>query len=177
VQQILHDKKCEHLRLRKIAPTVLVSEFDLNEVITELREFGYLPAAENAGGVLLSQPNLRRAKSRPKPPRIISDFTTPKEAVVLSAVKTVKTGDKSRKVEPIVPGTSANETLSLINQYIEEQSSLMIAYADTNGGVTNRIIKPISISLGTLTARDHVTGELTQFRIPRITGVAPAPAE
>jgi predicted DNA-binding transcriptional regulator YafY len=53
----------------------------------------------------------------------------------------------------------------------------MIAYADTNGGVTNRIIQPISISLGTLTARDHVTGELTQFRIPRITGVAPAPAE
>jgi hypothetical protein len=177
VQQILHDKKCEHLRLRKIAPTVLVSEFELAEVIGELREFGYLPAAENAGGVLLSQPNLRRAKSRPKPPRIISDFTAPKEAVVLSAVKAVKTGDRSRKVEPIVPGTSANETLSLINQYIEEQSSLMIAYADTNGGVTNRIIQPISISLGTLTARDHVTGELTQFRIPRITGVAPAPAE
>jgi predicted DNA-binding transcriptional regulator YafY len=80
-------------------------------------------------------------------------------------------------VQPIVPGTSANETLSLLNQYIEEQSSLMIAYADTNGGVTNRIIQPVSISLGTLTARDHVTGELTQFRIPRITGVAPAPAE
>ena len=177
VQQILHDKKCEHLRLRKIAPTVLVSEFELAEVISELREFGYLPAAENAGGVLLSQPNLRRAKSRPKPPRIISDFTAPKEAVVLSAVKAVKTGDRSRKVEPIVPGTSANETLSLINQYIEEQSSLMIAYADTNGGVINRIIQPLSISLGTLTARDHVTGELTQFRIPRITGVAPAPAE
>ena len=177
VQQILHDKKCEHLRLRKIAPTVLVSEFELAEVIGELREFGYLPAAENAGGVLLSQPNLRRAKSRPMPPRIISDFTTPKEAVVLSAVKAVKTGDRSRKVEPIVPGTSANETLSLINQYIEEQSSLMIAYADTNGGVINRIIQPISISLGTLTARDHVTGDLTQFRIPRITGVAPAPAE
>jgi len=177
VQQILHDKKCEHLRLRKIAPTVLVSEFELAEVISELREFGYLPAAENAGGVLLSQPNLRRAKSRPKPPRIISDFTAPKDALVLSAVKAVKTGDRSRKVEPIVPGTSANETLSLINQYIEEQSSLMIAYADTNGGVINRIIQPLSISLGTLTARDHVTGELTQFRIPRITGVAPAPAE
>lgn len=177
VQQILHDKKCEHLRLRKIAPTVLVSEFELTEVISELREFGYLPAAENAGGVLLSQPNLRRAKSRPKPPRIISDFTAPKDAVVLSAVKAVKTGDRSRKVQPIVPGTSANETLSLLNQYIEEQSSLMIAYADTNGGVINRIIQPVSISLGTLTARDHVTGELTQFRIPRITGVAPAPAE
>jgi hypothetical protein len=46
VQQILHDKKCEHLRLRKIAPQVLVTEFELTEVIGELREYGYLPAAE-----------------------------------------------------------------------------------------------------------------------------------
>lgn len=46
VQQILHDKKCEHLRLRKIALQVLVTELELPEVISELREYGYLPAAE-----------------------------------------------------------------------------------------------------------------------------------
>jgi hypothetical protein len=36
------------------------------------------------------------------------------------------------------------------------------------------LIDPISISLGTLVARDHATGEVAYFRIPRITGVAPA---
>jgi hypothetical protein len=174
VQQILHDKKCEHLRLRKIAPQVLVTEFELTEVIGELREYGYLPAAENAGGVLLSQPNLRRAKSRPKPPRIISEFSAPKDAIVLSAVKTIRAGERSRKVEPIVAGTSSNETLTLINQYINEGKTLMISYADNNGGVSNRIIDPISISLGTLTARDEASDEIVQFRIPRINGVAPA---
>lgn len=174
IQQILHDKKCEHLRLRKIAPQVLVSDFDLAEVISELREYGYLPAAENAGGVLLSQPNLRRAKSRPKPPRILSEFSSPKDALVQTAVKTIRAGERSRKVEPIVAGTSSNETLSLINQYITDRKTLMISYADNNGSVSNRIIEPISISLGTLTARDETTGEITQFRIPRINGVAPA---
>lgn len=174
IQQILHDKKCEHLRFRKIAPQVLVSDFELAEVIGELREYGYLPAAENASGILLSQPNLRRAKSRPKPPRIISEFNSPKDAVIQSAVKTVRAGERSRKVEPIVAGTSSNETLSLINQYIADRKTLMISYADNNGSVSNRIIEPISISLGTLTARDETTGELTQFRIPRINGVAPA---
>jgi len=174
VQQILHDKKCEHLRLRKIAPQVLVTEFEITEVIGELREYGYLPAAENAGGVLLSQPNLRRAKSRPKPPRIISEFSAPKDAIVLSAVKTIRAGERSRKVEPIVAGTSSNETLALINQYISEGKTLMISYADNNGGVSNRIIDPISISLGTLTARDEASDEIVQFRIPRINGVAPA---
>jgi hypothetical protein len=174
VQQILHDKKCEHLRFRKIAPQVLVTDFELLEVIGELREYGYLPAAENASGVLLSQPNLRRSKSRPKPPRIISEFSAPQDAVVIAAVKSIRTGERSRKVEPIIPGTSSNETLALINQYIAEGKTLMISYADNNGGVSNRIIDPVSISLGTLTAKDEASGELVQFRIPRINGVAPA---
>jgi len=174
VQQILHDKKCEHLRLRKIAPQVLVTDFELAEVIGELREFGYLPAAENSGGVLLSQPNLRRSKSRPKPPRIISEFTSPKDAIVTAAVKTIRAGERSKKVEPIIPGTSSNETLALINQYINEDKSLIISYADNNGAVSNRIIEPISISLGTLTARDETSDEILQFRIPRINGVAPS---
>jgi hypothetical protein len=174
VQQILHDQKCEHLRLRKIAPQVLVTDFELAEVIGELREFGYLPAAENSGGVLLSQPNLRRSKSRPKPPRIISEFTAPKDAIVTAAVKTIRAGERSKKVEPIIPGTSSNETLALINQYINEGKSLIISYADNNGGVSNRIIEPISISLGTLTARDETSDEILQFRIPRINGVAPS---
>ena len=174
VQQILHDKKCEHLRLRKIAPQVLVTDFELAEVIGELREFGYLPAAENSGGVLVSQPNLRRSKSRPKPPRIISEFTAPKDAIVTAAVKTIRAGERSKKVEPIIPGTSSNETLALINQYINEGKSLIISYADNNGGVSNRIIEPISISLGTLTARDETSDEILQFRIPRINGVAPS---
>jgi hypothetical protein len=174
VQQILHDKKCEHLRLRKIAPQVLVTEFELTEVIGELREYGYLPAAENAGGVLLSQPNLRRAKSRPKPPRIICEFSAPKDAIVLSAVKTIRAGERTRKVDPIVAGTSSNETLTLINQHMNGGKTLMISYADNNGGVSNRIIDPISISLGTLTARDEASDEIVQFRISRINGVAPA---
>ncbi|MCX6449798.1 MAG: helicase-associated domain-containing protein [Actinobacteria bacterium] len=174
IQQILHDKNCEHLRLRKVAAQVLVTDLEHAEVINELREYGYLPAAENASGILLSQPNLRRAKSRPKPPRIISEFSSPKESIVLAAVKTIRAGERSRKVEPIVSGTSSNETLALINQYINEKRTLVISYADNNGGVSNRIIEPISISLGTLTARDETTGEQVQFRIPRINGVAPS---
>jgi predicted DNA-binding transcriptional regulator YafY len=62
----------------------------------------------------------------------------------------------------------------MLNQYIEEQASLTIGYADNNGGVSQKLIDPISISLGTLVARDHATGEVAYFRIPRITGVAPA---
>jgi predicted DNA-binding transcriptional regulator YafY len=76
-----------------------------------------------------------------------------------------------------VPGTSSNETLALLNQFIDSKQAIVISYADNNGGISNRIIQPISITLGTLTARDEGTGEVMQFRIPRINGVAPTVAK
>ena len=176
--QILHDKKLESLRFRKLAPQVLVCDFETGDVIATLREANYLPAAENASGKLISAPAIRRAKSRPKPPRVISETSAPSsqsEIIIKAAVRTLRTGEKASSHKPReVPRTTANETLDLLHQYIEEQASLTIGYADTNGGVSNRLIDPISISLGTLIARDHATGEMQSFRIPRITGVSPA---
>lgn len=173
--QILHDKKLESLRFRKLAPQVLVCDFEAGDVIATLREANYLPAAENASGILISAPAIRRAKSRPRPPRVLSETSAPGEIIIKAAVRTLRTGEKASSHKPRdVPRTTANETLDLLHQYIEEQASLTIGYADTNGGVSNRLIDPISISLGTLIARDHATGEMQSFRIPRITGVSPA---
>lgn len=173
VAQILHDKSLDHIRVRKIAPQVLVTDSDAHEVMTALRESGYLPAAENGSGILISAPAVRRAKSRPKPPRVISEISKPSEVIISSAVRALRAGERATSHKPReVPRTSANETLELLHQYIEEQASLTIGYADSNGGVSNRLIDPVSISLGTLIARDHASGELTTFRIPRITGVS-----
>jgi hypothetical protein len=173
--QILHDIKLESLRFRKLAPQVLVCDFEAGDVIATLREANYLPAAENANGILISAPAIRRAKSRPRPPRVLSETSAPSEIVIKAAVRTLRTGEKASSHKPReVPRTTANETLDLLHQYIEEQASLTIGYADTNGGVSNRLIDPISISLGTLIARDRATGEMQSFRIPRITGVSPA---
>lgn len=175
IQEIIHDKRLEPLRARKLAPQVLVCDVDANELMRALRDAGYLPASENATGVLVSAPTVRRAKSRPKPPRVITDFTSPNEVLVASALRALRAGERASSHKPReVPRTTANETVDLLHQYIEERISLTIGYADTNGGVSNRLIDPLSISLGTLIARDHATGEIAQFRIPRITGVSPA---
>ena len=76
--------------------------------------------------------------------------------------------DKSDTTTPFA--TSANRGEAIVVFMMD----LTIGYADTNGGVSNRLIDPLSISLGTLVARDHATGAITHFRIPRITGVSPA---
>jgi predicted DNA-binding transcriptional regulator YafY len=64
--------------------------------------------------------------------------------------------------------------MDLLNEYLGKGVSLRIGYADTNGGVSLRIIDPLSISLGTLVARDHATNAITPFKISRITGVSNA---
>ena len=182
--QILADKKVEALQLRRIAPEVLVCEHEPQEIISTLRAAGYMPAAESVSGVLLTGPKLNRAKSKPRPPRVIGEIERLSDEVLNGALRALRAGEKSSHKQSslreiaanaltALPRTTANETLEILNQFIKQQKTLSIGYADNNGSATHRIVDPLSISAGSLIARDHGTGEVQSFRIPRITGVAP----
>ena len=174
--EILADKKID-VALRQIAPTVLVSEFDIEEVLNTLRNNGYLPAAESAQGILLTSPHNKRVKNRPKPPRIVGEIEPPTAEAIAAAIRTIKVGEQSTAKQAqlrsngTLPRTTASETLEIINKNLSR--TLSIGYADNNGGVSHRIVDPQQISNGILLARDHSTGELQTFKIIRITGVAP----
>ena len=184
IAQIMNDKKLEVLALRRIAPEVVICDHDAADAMRILRESGYLPAAESSNGLMLSGPRKNRALTKPRPPRIIGEIEAPSEDLFNTAIRAIRTGEKSshkqtrlRQVASealgALPRTTANETMDLVNRFIQEEKSLSIGYADNNGSVTHRIIDPIRVSAGALIARDHATGEVQSFRIPRITGVAP----
>ena len=184
ISQIINDKKLEILGLRRIAPEVVICEMDATDAMRILRECGYLPAGESANGMILTGAKSNRALTKPRPPRIIGEAEVPTDESLTAAIRTLRTGEKSthrqtrlRQVANealgALPRTTANETMDVLQQFISEQKTLSIGYADNNGGVTHRIIDPIRISAGALIARDHATGEVQSFRIPRITGVAP----
>ncbi len=184
IAQIINDKRLEVLSLRRIAPEVLICDHDATDAMRILREAGYLPAGESSSGLMLAGPRSNRAVTKPRPPRIIGEIESPTEENLISAIRALRTGEKSshrqthlRSVASAalgsLPRTTANETLELLTQYIEKAQSLSIGYADNNGSVSHRIIDPLKVSAGSLIARDHATGELQTFRIPRITGVAP----
>lgn len=184
ISQIINDKKLEILGLRRIAPEVVICEMDATDAMRILRECGYLPAGESANGMILTGAKSNRALTKPRPPRIIGEVEVPTDESLTAAIRTLRTGEKSthrqtrlRQVANealgALPRTTANETMDVLQQFISEEKTLSIGYADNNGGVTHRIIDPIRISAGALIARDHATGEVQSFRIPRITGVAP----
>ena len=184
ISQIMNDKNLEILALRRIAPEVVICDMDATDAMRVLRECGYLPAGESANGMILTGPRSNRGLTKPRPPRVIGEVEIPDTESLKTAIRALRTGEKStyrqtrlRQVasEALgqLPRTTANETMDILNQFIIDEKTLSIGYADNNGGVTHRIIDPIRISAGALIARDHATGEVQSFRIPRITGVAP----
>ncbi len=182
--QIISDRKLEGFPLRRIASEVLVCDLDANELMIALRGAGYMPAAESSTGILITGQRVNRAKSKPRPPRVIGEIETPTEETLTAALRALRVAERSSHKQTSLreiaanalgslPRTTANETLDLLHKFIVEGQTLSIGYADNNGAVTHRIIDPLSISAGSLVARDHGTGEIQTFRIPRITGVAP----
>jgi hypothetical protein len=185
IAQIMGDKRLEILSLRRIAPEVLISTFDAAEAIHILRSYGYLPAGEDAKGLLLSGPRVQRAQGKARPPRIIGEYERPDSLQIEGALRALRTGEKSSRKQSTMrniatealgslPRTTANETLELLSDHLQNQpnKSLSIGYADNNGLVSHRIIDPLKLSAGSLLARDHASGEVQTFRIARITGVA-----
>ncbi|CAN2244722.1 helicase-associated domain-containing protein [Candidatus Planktophila dulcis] len=185
ITQILGDKRLDVLGLRKIAPEVLICGHDAAEAMNILRSCGYLPAAEDSRGLLLSGPRIQRAQTKARPPRIIGEYERPDEIQIEGALRALRTGEKSSRKQSTMrniatealgslPRSTANETLELLSDYLQNQptKSLSIGYADNNGLVSHRIIDPLKLSAGSLVARDHATGEVQTFRIARITGVA-----
>jgi hypothetical protein len=182
--QIISDKKLEGFPLRRIASEVLVCDLDSNDLMIALRGAGYMPAAESGTGILITGQRLNRAKSKPRPPRVIGEIEPPTEDTLAAALRALRVAERSSHKQTSLreiasnalgslPRTTANETMDLLHKFITQGHTLSIGYADNNGSVTHRIIDPLSISAGSLIARDHATSEIQTFRIARITGVAP----
>ena len=174
ITAILADKRFEPLGLRQIAPQVLVADVESSLLLEELRAAGYFPAGESSRGAIVSAPLRRRAKAKPRPPRVLGEIASPSPEMIETAIKVLRTGERAsiRRTTRELPRTTAEQTLEILNEYVGKGIALQIGYADTNGAVTLRVIDPLSISLGTLIARDHTTNGVTPFKIARITGVA-----
>lgn len=176
--EAIKDRRLAKLGLRRLAATVLISEATLEETLKVLRAYGYSPVAEGHGGAALVQAKARRASVKPKPPRMLVDSPPPNAAMLEAAVRALRAGDRAKsasRTAPVLEQTPSNPTSETVEALLAASQgggSLWIGYADTDGGVSNRIVEPALIAGGYLTAFDHGTGTIRRFAIHRITGVA-----
>jgi hypothetical protein len=183
LSEVLADRRVESLRLRRLAPSVLVSPLAPERVAERLREVGYAPAAESPdGALLLRRPDSRRAPARARPLRRRPELAAPAGSVITLAVKAIRGGDRAvtaarglvvgGSTSGVLPHSASSETLSVLQDALTSGRAVWIGYLNAQGQATNRIVEPQRLAGGYLTAFDYRRDEPRTFAIHRITGVA-----
>ncbi|EXG79509.1 helicase-associated domain-containing protein [Cryptosporangium arvum] len=180
---VLADRRCADLGLRRIADTVLVSSTAVNRVIETLRACGYVPAAEDAsGGLVLGWPEARRAPARPPrgAPRGANEISLDQDYLA-GAAAAVRRGDEAARAArraPVLtqPGEAdPGAALSILQQAARDRARVWLSYVDAHGGVTARIVRPVSVGAGYLRAEDDRTETEHTFALHRVVSAIRTP--
>lgn len=193
--EVLADRRAAELRLRLLAPTVLAAQAGPETLLSVLRSMGYAPVAESAeGDVLLTHPDSRRTPPRTAPTPVPDGPPKPDQVLLAAAVKAVRAGDRAATAvrrETVtgpaatqpqsgpartdlrqLPRTAAADTLAALQTAVLLGERMWIGYVNAEGLSSQRVVDPVKVEGGYVTAYDHLSDELRTFALHRITGVA-----
>jgi hypothetical protein len=161
----------ETVELRLLAPTVAVSQAGIGDVLAALRTAGFAPAAEDTTGAIVdlrsrgarvAAPGRRRGY-RPNP--MPTDQTL--AAIVAVLRKAASAPSSGFRLDPAV-------AISELQHAAFHKESVVIGYVDPAGVATQRVVAPINVRGGQLTAFDPASGRVREFAIHRVTSVVSA---
>ena len=193
IAEVLADRRLAPLALRRLAPTVLVSPFQVARLLGALRDAGFAPVAEDAGGAtVLSRPKVRRAPTRtPMSSRLAEQAGPPALAGprLAGVIEQIRRGDHATRAArraPVtvraangqsVPGLTAvqahSQAMAVLQQAVREKAKVWVGYVDSHGSTLSRLVRPVSLSAGYLRAEDERTETLHTFALHRITAAVP----
>ncbi|MDQ4037678.1 MAG: helicase C-terminal domain-containing protein, partial [Actinomycetota bacterium] len=180
IAQVTADRQLTELGLRVLAPGVLISSSHPEEVLDGLRSAGYAPAAESAGGVVLTgvAQRQRAPGRRSSPPPRPQDLTVEDRKTVVRRMRTGDSGVRAQgrsraRAIPAIPGVTTATILETLQRAIREDEGLWIGYVNAEGQSSQRFIEPMTLTGGFLTAYDHRRDEPRTFAVHRITSVLP----
>ncbi len=179
--ELLADRRLGVLGLRQIAPTVLVSPYQVHRMLELLRDAGYAPVAEDTGGVVVSQrPELPRGaavRRVHRSPRELPDRLT--LAQLGKVVAALRRGEQAARASRRASAAetdpaSTTDALAVLQQAIRDRQRIWVGYVDAHGGTASRLVRPVSIGAGYLRAADDRSETLHTFALHRITSATPA---
>ena len=174
---VVADRKVDSLRLRRIAPTVVVARAGVERMLAVLREAGYAPVAESPeGAVVITRPDARRAAGRPALPRA-AEPPAVGDAQLTELVRAVRAGDRALRTQAVsvavdVPGVTTAATLGLLRDAAAANQAVLLGYVNAQGAASQRIVEPASVNGGYLHGYDHQRDEMRTFALHRITSVS-----
>ncbi|MFZ0324336.1 MAG: helicase-associated domain-containing protein [Actinomycetes bacterium] len=182
LDEVVAERRSAPLRLRRLAPTVVASQASVEIVLDRLRSMNLAPMAESPDGdVLVRRRDSRRTPPRQRPPRLVSDPPVASDAVLAAAIKALRSGERGstasgRVVGPAgthdLPRTAVADTITALRDAAGRRESVWIGYVGDDGTVVERVVDPVEVREGWLTAFDHRYEQIRTFAIHRVTGVA-----
>ncbi|WP_258564093.1 helicase-associated domain-containing protein [Streptomyces himalayensis] len=181
LNEILADKRSAALRLRRLAPTVLAAQADPAALLDGLRGMGFAPAAEGPeGDVLITRAHAHRTPPRTAPEPVPEGPPVPDTTLLGAAVRAIRAGDRAstapRRTSPEhtgeLPRTTPAETLATMQAAVLTGQAVWIGYVNAEGAASQRVIAPVRVEGGFVTAYDHTADEVRTYPLHRITGVA-----
>ncbi|WP_395691007.1 helicase-associated domain-containing protein [Nocardioides sp.] len=174
--ELQHHPRAATLGLRRIAPTVLVSSTPVDVLLPRLRELGAAPVLEGADGTVhVARPDLLRART-PREHRAPAARTAREGAQAAHAVTAIRAGDRAESARPASPAAtlSPSGSMAALREAVEARATVLIGYVDNQGTTSERLVDPIRVEGGSLTAHDHRSDDVRTFAVHRITTVRPA---
>lgn len=187
--ELVADRRTAGLGLRRLAPTVLAAQADPTTVLATLRRIGLAPAAEGDDGAVVVQ--RRRTHRVPAPHRAAPASSGPvgpappvDAATAGALVRALRSADRApegsragapRPVPsppPSVPALGPVSSMTLLRAAAERQGQVWVGISDPLGTVERRLLEPLSVEGGRLSAVDVARGTVRTVALHRVTGVA-----
>ncbi len=167
---LLHDPAAESLRLRRIAPTVVVSDVPLRVLLPRLREIGAAPVVEAADGtVQVARPDVFRARTPRGDRGAAARDQARRTARTTALVAGIRSGDRIAAARPAgVAASSPGDVLTLLRGATDTGAEVFIGYVDNHGSRVERVVRPMRVEGGQLVAHDDRDDEVRSFAVHRI---------
>ncbi|WDZ86446.1 helicase-associated domain-containing protein [Micromonospora cathayae] len=186
--EVVADRRLEGLSLRRLAPTVLVTPYQVGRLLGALRDAGYAPVPEDAAGAtMLARPKARRAPARvpvgarPVDPLAAPRLTPPRLLGIVEQIRRGEAAARAARRAPTVlrgqvpagagpvPVPGHRDALAVLQQAVRDRALVWVGYVDAHGATASRLVRPVSIGAGYLRAEDERTEMLHTFALHRIT--------
>ena len=174
LSEVLAHPSSEEWELRRLAPTVLISDLAVGDLLQRLRDAGFSPAAEAGDGTVLDlRPTGRRIPARSRP-ATRSALPTPDPNQLNALVAALRAGDRAAALRPhnTEGRPTSADTLQLLQGAAREGHHVWIGYVNSLGISSRRIVTPVSVGGGVLEGFDQTENELRRFMLHRITSAA-----
>jgi hypothetical protein len=171
--EMLATRSLRALQFSRLAPTVLTSPSEPDEVLAALRKAGFAPMPEDTDGALIVAASAAPVTLRMDPPTVRRRVPAAELAARLAAGSTTASGSATESELAVLASGLDEAEIMLLADALDHGRDIRITYRNKVGNRTVRDIRPQQLYGRWLRAWCHLRSAEREFTVTGIETVAP----